>query len=71
MAGLLAAGTSKGRVAMWNKAAGHDQSTRALEGKEKWKFQASTELEGNVTQIKVRKERASLNVSGTSQTLDE
>ncbi|NXH98407.1 IF140 protein, partial [Pachycephala philippinensis] len=50
--GLLAAGTSKGRVAMWKKAAGSDQSTWASEGKEKWKFQASTELEGNVTQIK-------------------
>ncbi|NWU83920.1 IF140 protein, partial [Onychorhynchus coronatus] len=50
--GLLAAGTSKGRVAMWRRTAGSDQSTRALEGKEKWKFQTSTELEGNVTQIK-------------------
>ncbi|NXK69902.1 IF140 protein, partial [Sylvietta virens] len=50
--GILAAGTSKGRVAMWKKAARSDQSTWALEGKEKWKFQASTELEGNVTQIK-------------------
>lgn len=71
MAGLLAAGTSKGRVAMWKKAAGSDQSTWPLEGKEKWKFQASTELEGNVTQLKVRKERASFTVSGTSQTLDK
>lgn len=62
MAGILAAGTSKGRVAMWKKTAGSDHSTWALEGKEKWKFQASTELEGNITQIKVRKERASLNV---------
>ncbi|XP_053814088.1 intraflagellar transport protein 140 homolog isoform X4 [Vidua chalybeata] len=50
--GILAAGTSKGRVAMWKKAAGSHQSTWTLEGKEKWKFQASTELEGNVTQIK-------------------
>ncbi|XP_075623347.1 intraflagellar transport protein 140 homolog isoform X2 [Balearica regulorum gibbericeps] len=50
--GLLAAGTNKGRVAMWRKAAGSDQSIRALEGKEKWKLQAPTELEGNVTQIK-------------------
>ncbi|XP_062359436.1 intraflagellar transport protein 140 homolog [Cinclus cinclus] len=50
--GILAAGTSKGRVAMWKKAAGSDQSTWASEGKEKWKFQTSTELEGNVTQIK-------------------
>lgn len=64
MAGILAAGTSKGRVAMWKKAAGSHQSTWTSEGKEKWKFQASTELEGNVTQIKVRKEGASLNVSG-------
>ncbi|XP_072733894.1 intraflagellar transport protein 140 homolog isoform X2 [Ciconia boyciana] len=50
--GLLAAGTNKGRIAMWRKAAGSDQSIRALEGKEKWKLQAPTELEGNVTQIK-------------------
>ncbi|NWI54569.1 IF140 protein, partial [Calyptomena viridis] len=50
--GLLAAGTSKGRVAMWRKTARSDQSTCASEGKEKWKFQASTELEGNITQIK-------------------
>ncbi|RLV94083.1 hypothetical protein DV515_00013283, partial [Chloebia gouldiae] len=50
--GILAAGTSKGRVAMWKKAAGSHQSTWTSEGKEKWKFQASTELEGNVTQIK-------------------
>ncbi|XP_053936151.1 intraflagellar transport protein 140 homolog isoform X2 [Cuculus canorus] len=50
--GLLAAGTNKGRIAMWKKAAGSDQSVRALEGKEKWKLQAPTELEGNITQIK-------------------
>ncbi|NWZ55925.1 IF140 protein, partial [Haliaeetus albicilla] len=50
--GLLAAGTNKGRIAMWRKASGSDQSIRALEGKEKWKLQAPTELEGNVTQIK-------------------
>ncbi|XP_032929965.1 intraflagellar transport protein 140 homolog isoform X3 [Catharus ustulatus] len=50
--GILAAGTSKGRVAMWKKTTGSDHSTWALEGKEKWKFQASTELEGNITQIK-------------------
>ncbi|KAF1499691.1 hypothetical protein FQV18_0011068, partial [Eudyptula minor novaehollandiae] len=50
--GLLAAGTNKGRIAMWRKAAGSHQSVRALEGKEKWKLQAPTELEGNVIQIK-------------------
>ncbi|XP_072204939.1 intraflagellar transport protein 140 homolog [Excalfactoria chinensis] len=48
--GLLAAGTNKGRVAMWRNASVSSQSTG--EGKEKWKLQASTELEGNITQIK-------------------
>uniref|UniRef100_A0A8B9VYJ2 Intraflagellar transport protein 140 homolog n=1 Tax=Anas zonorhyncha TaxID=75864 RepID=A0A8B9VYJ2_9AVES len=50
--GLLAAGTNKGRIAMWRKASGSSQSTQALENKEKWKLQAPTELEGNITQIK-------------------
>lgn len=71
MAGLLAAGTNKGRIAMWRKAAGSHQSVRALEGKEKWKLQAPTELEGNVIQIKVRQEGVVLRVSRTSQTLDK
>lgn len=66
MAGLLAAGTNKGRIAMWRKAAGSNRSMQALEGKEKWKLQAPTELEGNVTQIKVRRGRAFLHVSRTS-----
>ncbi|NWR42554.1 IF140 protein, partial [Regulus satrapa] len=64
--GILAAGTSKGRVAMWKKAAGSDQSTWASEGKEKWKFQASTELEGNVTQIKWGSRKNLLAVNSTS-----
>ncbi|NXO80980.1 IF140 protein, partial [Sitta europaea] len=64
--GVLAAGTSKGRVAMWKKAAGSDQSTWASEGKEKWKFQASTELEGNVTQIKWGSRRNLLAVNNIS-----
>ncbi|KAK4813526.1 hypothetical protein QYF61_009252 [Mycteria americana] len=51
--GFEGAGTNKGRIAMWRKAAGSDQNIRALEGKEKWKLQAPTELEGNVTQIKI------------------
>uniref|UniRef100_A0A803XVH6 Intraflagellar transport 140 n=1 Tax=Meleagris gallopavo TaxID=9103 RepID=A0A803XVH6_MELGA len=50
--GLLAAGTNKGRVAMWRNVSVSSQSTGALEGKEKWKLHASTELEGNITQIK-------------------
>ncbi|XP_030401539.1 intraflagellar transport protein 140 homolog isoform X2 [Gopherus evgoodei] len=50
--GLLAAGTNKGRIAMWRKASVSNQSTRALEGKDRWKLQTPTELEGNITQIK-------------------
>uniref|UniRef100_A0A8C0GA75 Intraflagellar transport protein 140 homolog n=1 Tax=Chelonoidis abingdonii TaxID=106734 RepID=A0A8C0GA75_CHEAB len=50
--GLLAAGTNKGRIAMWRKASVSNQSTRALEGKDRWKLQTPTELEGNIAQIK-------------------
>ncbi|NXU84217.1 IF140 protein, partial [Xiphorhynchus elegans] len=64
--GLLAAGTSKGRVAMWRKAARSEQSTRAVEGKDKWKFQTSTELEGNVIQIKWGSRKHLLAVSSLS-----
>lgn len=70
MAGLLAAGTNKGRIAMWRKASGSSQSTQALENKEKWKLQAPTELEGNINQIKVTQERVMCFIR-TSQTLLE
>ncbi|XP_010159842.1 PREDICTED: intraflagellar transport protein 140 homolog, partial [Eurypyga helias] len=71
--GLLAAGTNKGRIAMWRKAAGSDQSIRALEGKEKWKLQAPTELEGNVTQIKwgSRKNLLAVNIISSVVILSE
>ncbi|XP_019503997.1 PREDICTED: intraflagellar transport protein 140 homolog [Hipposideros armiger] len=49
--GLLAAGTDKGRVAMWRKVPG-PQSSRGVEGKDKWTLQTPTELEGNIAQIK-------------------
>ncbi|XP_030877771.1 intraflagellar transport protein 140 homolog [Leptonychotes weddellii] len=49
--GLLAAGTDKGRVAMWRKLPG-PQSSRVAEGKDRWTLQTPTELEGNITQIK-------------------
>ncbi|KAF6124811.1 intraflagellar transport 140 [Phyllostomus discolor] len=49
--GLLAAGTSKGRVAMWRKVPG-PHSSRGVEGKDRWILQTPTELEGNITQIK-------------------
>ncbi|NXP51231.1 IF140 protein, partial [Heliornis fulica] len=68
--GLLAAGTNKGRVAMWRKAAGSNQP---LEGKEKWKLQAPTELEGNVTQIEwgSRKNLLAVNVMSSVMILSE
>ncbi|XP_037013024.2 intraflagellar transport protein 140 homolog [Artibeus jamaicensis] len=49
--GLLAAGTNKGRVAMWRKVPG-PHSSRGVEGKDRWILQTPTELEGNITQIK-------------------
>ncbi|KAB1252075.1 Intraflagellar transport protein 140-like protein [Camelus dromedarius] len=49
--GLLAAGTDKGRVAMWRKVPGA-QSGGGVEGKDRWTLQTPTELEGNITQIK-------------------
>ncbi|XP_069726134.1 intraflagellar transport protein 140 homolog [Phaenicophaeus curvirostris] len=71
--GLLAAGTNKGRIAMWRKAAGSDQSVWALEGKEKWKLQAPTELEGNITQIKwgSRKNLLAVNIVSSVVILSE
>ncbi|XP_055564454.1 intraflagellar transport protein 140 homolog isoform X2 [Falco cherrug] len=64
--GLLAAGTNKGRIAMWKKAAGSNQSIRALEGKDRWNLQAPTELEGNVSQIKWGSRKNLLAVNTTS-----
>ncbi|VTJ61865.1 Hypothetical predicted protein [Marmota monax] len=49
--GLLAAGTDKGRVAMWRKVPG-SWSSRGVEGKDMWTLQTPTELEGSITQIK-------------------
>uniref|UniRef100_A0A8C8R706 Intraflagellar transport protein 140 homolog n=1 Tax=Pelusios castaneus TaxID=367368 RepID=A0A8C8R706_9SAUR len=50
--GLLAAGTNKGRIAMWKKTSLSSQSTWTLDGKDRWKLQTPTELKGNITQIK-------------------
>lgn len=47
--GLLAAGTDKGRVAMWSKVPGV-LSTQGVESR--WSLQTLTELEGNITQMK-------------------
>ncbi|XP_042828372.1 intraflagellar transport protein 140 homolog isoform X1 [Panthera tigris] len=63
--GLLAAGTDKGRVAMWRKLPG-PQSGRAAEGKDRWAVQTPTELEGNITQIKWGSRKSLLAVNSIS-----
>lgn len=63
--GLLAAGTDKGRVAMWKKVPG-PHSSRGVEGKDRWNLQAPTELEGNITQIKWGSRKNLLAVNNTS-----
>ncbi|KAG8433191.1 hypothetical protein GDO86_017467 [Hymenochirus boettgeri] len=45
---ILAAGTSKGRVAMWSK---QSQKSVRSDGKDIWKLQTPTELEENILQI--------------------
>ncbi|KAM4631549.1 intraflagellar transport protein 140 homolog [Discoglossus pictus] len=49
---ILAAGTNKGRVAMWNKVFTTMQRSARVDGKESWKLQPPTELEGSMIQIK-------------------
>ncbi|XP_036264768.1 intraflagellar transport protein 140 homolog [Pipistrellus kuhlii] len=63
--GLLAAGTDKGRVAMWKKAPG-PHSSWGVEGKDMWTLQAPTELEGKITQIKWGSRKNLLAVNNTS-----
>ncbi|XP_041073639.1 intraflagellar transport protein 140 homolog isoform X1 [Polyodon spathula] len=46
--GILAAGTSRGRIAMWRKVA---VSNRKTEGRGQWKLQTPAELEGNIIQL--------------------
>ncbi|XP_070423153.1 intraflagellar transport protein 140 homolog [Equus przewalskii] len=63
--GLLAAGTDKGRVAMWRKVPSPPNS-RGVEGKDRWTLQTPTELEGNITQIKWGSRRNLLAVNNIS-----
>ncbi|XP_062999141.1 intraflagellar transport protein 140 homolog [Elgaria multicarinata webbii] len=63
---LLSAGTDKGRVAMWRKVSVTSQSSWSLEGKDRWKLQAPTELEGNIIQIKWGTKKNLLAVNTTS-----
>ncbi|MBN3275130.1 IF140 protein, partial [Polyodon spathula] len=46
--GILAAGTSQGRIAMWLKVA---LSNEKMEGRGQWKLQTPAELEGNIIQL--------------------
>ncbi|XP_053132123.1 intraflagellar transport protein 140 homolog [Hemicordylus capensis] len=62
--GLLSAGTDQGRVAMWRKVLLSSQSS--LEGKDRWKLQAPTELKGNIVQIKWGSKKNLLAVNTTS-----
>ncbi|XP_048350959.1 intraflagellar transport protein 140 homolog isoform X2 [Sphaerodactylus townsendi] len=64
--GLLSAGTNKGRVAMWRRVPVSSPSSWSSDGKEKWKLQAPTELEGNITQIKWGPKKNLLAVNITS-----
>ncbi|CAH2307665.1 intraflagellar transport 140 homolog isoform X1 [Pelobates cultripes] len=50
--GILAAGTNKGRIAMWGKAPSTGQKSSRTDGKESWKLKPPAELEGSITQIK-------------------
>ncbi|XP_019363179.1 PREDICTED: intraflagellar transport protein 140 homolog [Gavialis gangeticus] len=64
--GLLAAGTNKGRIAIWRKASVSSQSPWALEGKDRWRLQTPTELEGNISQIKWGSKKNLLAVNNNS-----
>eukprot|EP00079_Xenopus_tropicalis_P029812 XP_012825483.1 PREDICTED: intraflagellar transport protein 140 homolog isoform X1 [Xenopus tropicalis] len=48
---ILAAGTNKGRVAMWSRVTSHGQKAIRTDGKGTWKLQTPTELEENIMQI--------------------
>ncbi|XP_078096576.1 intraflagellar transport protein 140 homolog isoform X2 [Mustelus asterias] len=50
--GIIAAGTSKGQVALWRKTLVNSLSGCKIEGKDQWKLQAPIDLEGNIIQIK-------------------
>ncbi|KAM5227325.1 intraflagellar transport protein 140 homolog [Ctenodactylus gundi] len=63
--GLLAAGTDKGRVAMWRRTPVSPSNQRA-DGKDAWTFQTPTEIEGNITQVQWGSRKNLLAVNSTS-----
>ncbi|KAG2455575.1 IF140 protein, partial [Polypterus senegalus] len=50
--GMLAAGTSRGRIAMWRKVGFSSHGIQKLEGKGQWVLQTPVETEGNIIQLK-------------------
>ncbi|XP_063790737.1 intraflagellar transport protein 140 homolog isoform X2 [Pseudophryne corroboree] len=66
--GTLAAGTSKGRVAMWHKVTDVRKSLRT-DGKDCWKLKTPTELDGNIAQIKWGSSKNLLAVNNLSSVL--
>ena len=72
-AGLLAAGTDKGRVAMWKYAPAPGLLARKQDSETKWKLQPPSVLEGNMLQIKwgTSKNLLAVNTIGTVTVLNE
>ncbi|XP_069761379.1 intraflagellar transport protein 140 homolog isoform X2 [Narcine bancroftii] len=71
--GILAAGTSKGQVVMWQRALVSGTGGHRLQGKNQWKLQAPIDLEGNIIQLKwgSSKNLLSVNTTGTVLILSE
>ncbi|XP_073409706.1 intraflagellar transport protein 140 homolog [Dendrobates tinctorius] len=65
---ILAAGTNKGKVAMWSKVTDGQKPLRA-EGKDGWKLNTPTELEGNIMQIQWGSSKNLLAVNNLSSVL--
>ncbi|XP_072916135.1 intraflagellar transport protein 140 homolog [Hemitrygon akajei] len=71
--GILAAGTSKGQVAMWRKTLVSSVRRHCVQGKDQWKPQAPIDLEGNIIQLKwgSSKNLLGVNNAGTVLILSE
>ncbi|KAM9305481.1 intraflagellar transport protein 140 homolog [Gastrophryne carolinensis] len=62
---ILAAGTSKGRIAMWSKVGRGEK----LDGKDSWRLKTPTELEGSISQIQWGSSKNLLAVNNLSSVL--
>ncbi|XP_072275167.1 intraflagellar transport protein 140 homolog [Pyxicephalus adspersus] len=65
---ILAAGTSKGKVAMWSKVTDGRKSLKT-DGKDNWKLRTPTELEGNIAQVQWGSSKNLLYVNNLSSVL--